>query len=194
MFVYLDYWSLIPISVIWIVNLVMFGVAVRNTNKVVAQPTSAEYRPETNFPVLKYRPTLVRQTVAEEEEEEEAPSHEESPSIFLNSTTAIFFPTCHLHLPHISNKVQLGKVNSSVCPTKATDIFHLQRIEKITHWQAKFYQAQVVVINSMFMVILVTIFYLVTISTTFNYHSNILDPFWFNTTVILCLISGVVRK
>ena len=69
-----------------------------------------------------------------------------------------------------------------------------QRIEEITHWQAKFYQAQVVIINSMFVVMLATLFYLVTISTTFNYESNILDPFWFNIVVILCLISGAVRK
>ena len=46
----------------------------------------------------------------------------------------------------------------------------------------------------MFVVMLATLFYLVTISTTFNYESNILDPFWFNIVVILCLISGAVRK
>ena len=30
----------------------------------------------------------------------------------------------------------------------------------------------------MFMLIVLVLFYLVTISSTFNYESNILDPFW----------------
>ena len=51
-----------------------------------------------------------------------------------------------------------------------------------------------VVINSMYMLILLTLFYLVTISNTFNYESNILDPFWFNTVLVLCLISGAIRE
>ena len=72
--------------------------------------------------------------------------------------------------------------------------FCLQRIAVITAWQAKFYLAQVVIINSMFMVILLTLFCLVTVSTTFNYESNILGPMWFNIMVILGLISGSVRK
>ena len=71
---------------------------------------------------------------------------------------------------------------------------YLQRIEAITAWQAKFYLAQVLIINSMFVVILLTLFCLVTISTTFNYESNILGPLWFNIMVVLCLLSGSVRK
>ena len=46
----------------------------------------------------------------------------------------------------------------------------------------------------MFMLIVLVLFYLVTISSTFNYESNILDPFWFNTVLVLCLISGAIRK
>ena len=50
------------------------------------------------------------------------------------------------------------------------------------------------IINSMFMVILLTLFCLVTVSTTFNYESNILGPLWFNIMLVLALISGAVRK
>ena len=98
MFVYLDNWSLKPIAVLWVVNLVMFGVAGRNTKKVLPQHDQAEaYKPELNYPVVRYRPGLVE------------PHTWPSPSLFLNSFTAIFFPTCHLHLPHTSNTEQLGK-------------------------------------------------------------------------------------
>ena len=109
MFVYLDYWSLIPISVMWLVNLVMFGVG-RTTNKVGPGQSVLEYRPEVDYPMVRYRETMVRETVST--------SQEENPDIFLNSITAIFFPTCHLHLAHISSEDQLGKVNKSVCSNK----------------------------------------------------------------------------
>ena len=104
MFVYLDYWSLIPISVVWLVNLVMFGVG-KTTNKVAPSDAGLqEYRPELDYPMVRYRETLVRDTVSTKQEE--------SPHIFLNSVTAIFFPTCHLHLGHITSEDQLGKVNN----------------------------------------------------------------------------------
>ena len=96
MFVYLDYWSLIPMLVLWVVNLVMFGAA--RINKVT---------PVQTYPVMKYQEGC-------RERDQESDNQEISPSIFLNSATAIFFPTCHLHLPHISRKDQLGKVSTSV--------------------------------------------------------------------------------
>ena len=109
MFVYLDYWSLIPISVMWLVNLVVFGVG-RTTNKVGSSQPVLEYRPEVDYPMVRYRETMLRET--------DSTGQEESPDIFLNSITAIFFPTCHLHLAHISSEDQLGKVNNCVCSNK----------------------------------------------------------------------------
>ena len=85
-------------------------------------------------------------------------------------------------------------MNSFIFSVWSEPDFYLQRIAAITAWQAKFYLAQVVIINSMFVVILLTLFCLVTVSTTFNYESNILGPLWFNIMVVLSLISGAVRK
>ena len=103
---------------------------------------------------------------------------EESMSVFLNSVTAIFFPSCHLHL---SSQLE-------VIP-KLLEI----KIENITAWQLKFYQMQIILINSIFIIILSVIFCLVTMTRSFNYNSNILDTFWFNYLVFLTLILGFIR-
>ena len=103
---------------------------------------------------------------------------EESISVFLNSVTAIFFPSCHLHL---SSQLE-------VIP-KLLEI----KIENITIWQQKFYQMQVILINSIFMVILCVIFCLVTMTRSFNYNSNILNTFWFNYLGFLTFFLGFVR-
>ena len=99
-------------------------------------------------------------------------------SVFLNSVTAIFFPSCHLHL---SPKLE-------IIP-KLLEI----RIENITSWQRRFYQMQILLINSIFIVILSVIFCLVTMTRSFNYNSNILDTFWFNYLVFLTFILGFIR-
>ena len=113
MFVYLDNWSLKPITVLWVVNLVMFGVAGRSNKKVTPHPQSHPvsdqaglYKPDLNYPVVRYRPQASPASLPRLEETETWAS----PSLFLNSFTAIFFPTCHLHLPHTNNKEHLGKV------------------------------------------------------------------------------------
>ena len=103
---------------------------------------------------------------------------EESMSVFLNSVTALFFPSCHLHL---SSQFE-------VIP-KLLEI----KIENITIWQQKFYQMQVILINSIFMVILCVIFCLVTMTRSFNYNSNILNTFWFNYLGFLTFFLGFVR-
>ena len=105
MFVYLDNWTLKPIAVLWVVNLVMFGVAGKTSRKVVPHHQTRAYKPDLNYPVVRYRPGAVSLPRLEETPEAGA-----SPSLFLNSFTAIFFPTCHLHLPHSTNTEQLGKV------------------------------------------------------------------------------------
>ena len=99
-------------------------------------------------------------------------------SVFLNSVTAIFFPSCHLHLSS----------DLEVIP-KLLEL----RIENLMSWQRKFYQIQILLINSIFLLILSVIFCLVTLTRSFNYNSNILDTFWFNYLVFLTFILGFLR-
>lgn len=109
--------------------------------------------------------------------------NDENTSIFLNATTGIFFPSCHLHLPNLNNTDQ-----NQIQAQTIIDF----RIQKITTWQRKFYQVQVYIINTVIMIILTIIFCLVTVSKSFNYNSNILDPFWFNITILLTMLSGII--
>ena len=67
------------------------------------------------------------------------------------------------------------------------------KIENIRSWQLKFYQIQVLITNTIFMIILSVIFFLVTVTKNFNYNSNILDTFWFNYLVFLTFILGIIR-
>ena len=94
----------------------------------------------------------------------------EETSIFLNATTGLFFPSCHLHLP----------------PHAALGVAGAHRLLR---WQRRSFQLQTFVVNSLVMVVLGVIFFLVTISTSFNYNTNILSPLWFNTSVLLLVLS-----
>ena len=166
MFVYLDNWSLIPILIIWIVNLTIFGVSGRAETRKV-HPTNP----------FQYKPGSLSINRSQNQEDIES---SETKSIFLNSTMALFFPSCHIHLPPPQN-LEDSQKNLK------------EKIGKIKIWQVKVYQSQVLIINSIYMVILAVIFCLVTISKSFNYNSNILDPFWFNTCIILSFLSGFIR-
>ena len=53
---------------------------------------------------------------------------------------------------------------------------------------------QVLATNSLLFLVLAVIFCLVTVSDTFNYNSNILDPLWFHLIVILSILLGLIRK
>ena len=56
------------------------------------------------------------------------------------------------------------------------------------------YQVQVLATNTLLFLVLAVIFCLVTVSDTFNYNSNILDPLWFHIIVMLSILLGLIRK
>ena len=58
--------------------------------------------------------------------------------------------------------------------------------------QKRSFQLQTIVINSLVLVILGVVFFLVSISTDFNYNTNILSPLWFNSSVLLLLFSYTI--
>ena len=93
MFVYLDNWSLIPILIIWIINLTIFGVSTR-----------AETRKVHPSPPFQYKPGSLPINRSQKNQEDNEPT--QTKSIFLNSTMAIFFPSCHIHLPPTQNLVE----------------------------------------------------------------------------------------
>ena len=92
--------------------------------------------------------------------------------LFLNATTGLFFPSCHLHLPQ-----------------SASARLTVKRLQRILRWQRRSFQLQTFVINSLALVIVVVLFFLVTISTSFNYNTNILSPLWFNACILLLTLS-----
>ena len=99
---------------------------------------------------------------------------EEDSAVFLNATAGLFYPSCHLHLPALPPRLQWA------------------RLGRVVTWQRRLYQAQILVINTGLLLVLAVIFYLVTISTSFNYNSNILEPWWFHTVLGLVVVAGLV--
>ena len=182
MFVYLDNWSLIPVTVIWIVNLTLFSIQARTETRKVQHLQHSPSVSLSIFFFLQIHPSAsTRDQMLRPEHQQCALAcsrHTESMSVFLNSITAIFFPSCHLHL---SSKFE---ENPKLLEMK---------IENIRSWQLKFYQIQVLITNTIFMIILSVIFFLVTVTKNFNYNSNILDTFWFNYLVFLTFILGIIR-
>jgi hypothetical protein len=91
-------------------------------------------------------------------------------ALLLNATTGLFFPSCHLLLPPGPD---LG----------------VKRLQRILAWQRRSLQLQTIVINTLVLVIVGVLFFLVTVSTDFNYNTNILSPLWFNTCILLLVLS-----
>merc|ERR1719483_328874 len=219
MFVYLDNWAIIPMIILWVLNLVIFGVSRRSSSSKVTPVStsnmdmtsyteemsiltggkgtlSEDKRTSENEDMKKKNifliptgksPTIwnsttkvpndrqsssnqlakdhTRQDISSTDDLTRDNYNDENTSIFLNATTGIFFPSCHLHLPDLNNTDQ-----NQIQAQTIIDF----RIQKITTWQRKFYQVQVYIINTVIMIILTIIFCLVTVSKSFNYNSNIL--------------------
>ena len=212
MFVFLDYWAVIPMILLWVLNLVIFGVSKRSSSSKVSPVHITDFDQrtytvdnETIFneeinkksifmidqgaePACEGTPDKLNNSQIESTQSSTTTLtehlNEENSSIFLNATMGIFFPSSHIHLPPV--------LDNNLVMEKQAIIDN--RIERIISWQKKFYQVQVYIINTFLIIILGVLFGLVTVSTTFNYNSNILDPFWFNIFILLSMVSGIIRK
>jgi len=111
--------------------------------------------------------------------------NEENTSIFLNAMTGMFFPSCHTHLAPLGGDL--------ACSDPATFYGrNKERQEQLSRWQAKVYQRQVYVFNAVLLVVLGVVLILVSSVPSFNYHSNVMNSFWFSISMALLLFSGII--
>ncbi|XP_023326735.1 uncharacterized protein LOC111700146 isoform X2 [Eurytemora carolleeae] len=103
--------------------------------------------------------------------------NETNTSIFFNSLSGLFFPSCHSHIkPFCSTLQPLPAIDPEI------------NIKSLLSWQNRVLGRQVLLYNSVLLLVLVLVWILVTF-TEFNYNSNVLDPFWFSIvfSILVCM-------
>ena len=135
------------------------------------------------------QPGLVErmQSLISSSEETETPSYinEENTSIFLNAVTGMFLPSCHTHLQTIGTDLADSDPETFFARNR-------ERQEGLVGWQSRIYQRQVYIFNTALLLILATIFILVSSVSSFNYSTNVLSWFWFCVCLALMLLSGLL--
>ena len=106
--------------------------------------------------------------------------------VFLNAVTGMFFQSCHTHVEPIG--YDLAGADPDTIEYKRNK----ERLEKLIKWQTKIYQRQVHVFNVVLMVVMIVIFILVSFVKSFNYHTNVMNTFWFCISMALLFISGII--
>ena len=154
------------------------------TEHVATQPEMdlPDARGETRVNLLERMQSLISSS-----DKTDTPNYinEDNTSIFLNSITGMFFPSCHTHLEVIGSDLSSSDPGAFFIRNK-------ERQEKLLVWQCGVYQRQVYLYNSLLMVMLAIITILVTGVQSFNYYSNVMDSFWFVFIMIMIMFSGLI--
>ena len=209
MFVYLDNWAIIPILLIWLVNLVIFGIHFSNLPQSTLHIYSTEFiepklviqdmddsssESEMNMTnAIEWIPDESRNESAELNVQKEPNIVENMESFFgsiiptssitednqLIEKTSSIFLNATAGLFFPSCHVHLAQQTKSMLD-KDNKAYEDHRVEQITRWQNMAYKKQTYIVNPIIMTVLVVIFAFVTLFKFFNYNTNILDPFRFN--------------
>ena len=103
--------------------------------------------------------------------------NEKNTPILLNSMAGFFFPCVHTCFSYDQDK-RIGTIS-------------LQTVQQIIQWQKKVIMYQVFIFNLGVLIVLLTIFLLVTFVDAFYYKNNILDFFWFCMAVIYLISTAI---
>ena len=222
---FIDYWSVIPAVILFILNLACCGVFFIKTEKnndeefvpmdniIEEDENTADIQNKSDNPELiwngeewmsssilnkdlKLRPVKSSEVMKEGdsssgkdqdhfEEEDlriEDMINEQNSSLLLNSVSGFFFPCVHTRVCcHDSEtRTQPGQTNP------------VQFSEKLLAWQMKVISTQVWIFNIGIIIVLISIFVLVTFVQSFNYKQNIFNFSWFTIIVVYLISAGVV--
>lgn len=103
---------------------------------------------------------------------------EQNAPLFLNSLAGIFFPCVHI----------VFKI------TESSKFCSLKVISELLRWQMKVMMSQTLLFNISIIVVLFSIFILVTFIESFNYKYNIFNFFWFSVMTIYLTLMGVATS
>ena len=165
--VYLDNWSIIPIIILWTLNLILrSSVRVSLAETVVRSSAHSGTRGETVLVVedaedISHQRTMIIM---------ESRQSKSSGSVLLDTSIGLFIPCMYLtHWNPSAESLQHADIN-----------------------MRRFFRKQIFIINGTILVILSSIFYLVYIDRSFNYNNNIMDPATFLAVLSNLIFLGFV--
>ena len=220
MFVYLDNWAIIPIFLIWLINLVIFGIPFSTLPQTIFKVDSSTDFDEPGLVIqelddsssepdmeltnaLEWIPEDIGDKNAQPNTQNGSKNKENMESFF-----EFMVPTSN------SGETHLIQENSSIFLNATAGLFfpschvHLAqptnnvayennkeyedyKVDKIRKWQNTAYKKQAYIVNPLIMVAIMVIFAFVTLFKFFNYNTNILDPFRFNIIMGLLIMFGL---
>ena len=179
---FLDLWSLIPLSILFFVNLCICGLFFtpsppEDTSVLDNSPTNIDDNNEDVESTGQYetdsigwnRNIIILSPRRERPEDDQVfPTppplvDEENTPIMLNAAAGLFFPICH---------------TEAVFSKEASN----KNLEELLAWQNKFFKVHILVFNVLILAGVTTIYVLVSSVPSFNYNYNVLDFFWFQAT------------
>ena len=186
---FLDLWSLIPLGLLFFLNLCICGLFFTPSPPedlpADASPTeeddnediesTGQYETDSigwNRNIVILSPRRERP-----EEDQVFPTppplvDEENTPILLNAAAGLFFPICH-------TEAAVSKEASN------------KNLEELLAWQSRFLKVHILVFNVLILAVVTTIYVLVSSVPSFNYNYNVLDFFWFRAA---CGFLGVMAS
>ena len=184
---FLDFWSLIPLGILFFLNLCICGL--------FFTPSPQEDTPVENSPAddnddiestgqyetdsIGWNRNIIILSPRRERPEDDQvfPTppplvDEENTPILLNAAAGLFFPICH---------------TEAVFSKEASN----KNLEELLAWQNKFFKVHILVFNVLILAGVTTIYVLVSSVPSFNYNYNVLDFFWFKAA---CGFIGVMAS
>ena len=157
---FLDYWAIIPITLVLLLNLV-------HTTLVSSDSHTEEGAKDIEFPE---QPDNENPSGILNGDSRSSCSQEEDKllsrpmPILLNSFLSILLPIAYSPHTHGVSGPR-GKIGTQV--------------ENLSRRQARILRSQALMVNTCTLIVVVVVYCLVTHTSTFNYRSNILTPWWF---------------
>ena len=160
---YLDYWAVIPGSMVFLL-IVAHTVLVSSSQA----EESEEWNKANSDPKVEQRDA--RSSCSQEEEHVPV-----TPTpVFLNSLLGFFLPIAY-SLPEPERTVPEESTIGS-------------QVKEHSERQTKALRSQALLVNTCTLIVVVAIYCLVTHTSTFNYRSNILTPWWFTIAFLYLLL------
>ena len=163
---YLDNWVVIPGSI------VLLLIVAHTTLLSYSQPGESEEEPRDEGGSNALQTQRDTRSSCSQDEEEHYPVRQMP--VFLNSVLGFFLPVAYTPPAPENGAPEQGKLGSLV------------RVRSVR--QAKALRSQALLVNTCTLVVVIVVYLLVRHTTTFNYRSNILTPWWFNVAFLYLVL------
>ena len=183
---FLDLWSLIPLGILFFSNLCICGLFFTpplpesstedpdSQKDDIETESNGQYETDSigwNKNIVILSPRRENPEIDQTNKPQELVNEENTP-IFLNAVAGISVPICYSEASNHN--------------TTSDNLSHLLA------WQARFLQAHILVFNTLLLVVVTTIYVLVSSVPSFNYNYNVMDFFWFRTACAFLGLMGVM--